>query len=85
MSFKAKLQRHCTRGIAVVFVDLSAVDNPFLHLGFSNLEGALPKSFSGLKVESLWLNGQKRDGLKDLEVLSLRDDYFTGVVPSFIG
>ncbi|KAI5416430.1 hypothetical protein KIW84_041481 [Lathyrus oleraceus] len=33
-----------------------------MHLAFSNLEGALPKSSSGLKVESLWLNGQKRDG-----------------------
>ncbi|CAL5189907.1 unnamed protein product [Lathyrus oleraceus] len=87
-----------------------------LHLAFNNLEGVLPKSFSGLKVESLWLNGQKSDGkltgsvevlqnmtsltevwlhsnafngplpgfegLKDLEVLSLRDNSFTGVVPS---
>ncbi|CAL5186881.1 unnamed protein product [Lathyrus oleraceus] len=87
-----------------------------LHLAFNNLEVVLPKSFSGLKVESLWLNGQKSDGkltgsvevlqnmtsltevwlhsnafsgplpsfegLKDLEVLSLRDNSFTGVVPS---
>ncbi|KAI5404854.1 hypothetical protein KIW84_051862 [Lathyrus oleraceus] len=33
-----------------------------MHLAFSNLEGASPKSSSGFKVESLWLNGQKRDG-----------------------
>lgn len=87
-----------------------------LHLAFNKLEGVLPKGFNGLKVESLWLNGQKSDvklsgsvevlqnmtsltevwlqsngfngplpdlgGLKNLEVLSLRDNSFTGVVPS---
>lgn len=87
-----------------------------LHLAFNKLEGVLPKSFSGSKVESLWLNGQKSDvklhgsvdvlqnmtsltevwlhsngfngslpefdELKSLKVLSLRDNSFTGVVPS---
>nr|GMD51538.1 receptor protein kinase TMK1-like [Ipomoea batatas] len=72
-----------------------------LHLAFNSLEGELPLGFSGMSIESLWLNGQNMtllkevwlhsnrfsgplpdfSGLKALQVLSLRDNSFTGPVP----
>ncbi|WJX58642.1 hypothetical protein P8452_44075 [Trifolium repens] len=67
-----------------------------LHLAFNNLEGVLPKSFSLLNVQSLWLNGQKSDAklsgsvdvLQNMTSLSevwLHDNRFSGPLPSFEG
>ncbi|XP_045828614.1 receptor protein kinase TMK1 [Trifolium pratense] len=67
-----------------------------LHLAFNKLEGGLPKSFSGLNVQSLWLNGQKSDSklsgsvdvLQNMTSLSevwLHTNKFSGPLPSFEG
>ncbi|GAU36787.1 hypothetical protein TSUD_213540 [Trifolium subterraneum] len=63
---------------------------------FNNLEGVLPKSFSGLNVQSLWLNGQKSDdklsgsvdvlqNMTSLTEIWLHSNKFTGPLPSFEG
>ncbi|XP_015058228.1 receptor protein kinase TMK1 [Solanum pennellii] len=63
-----------------------------LHLAGNNLEGELPSSFSGLLLESLWLNGQKLNG--GIDVLSnmtflkevwLHSNNFSGPLPDFSG
>lgn len=37
-----------------------------LHLAFNDMEGELPSSFSGMQIESLWLNGQNLNGRIDV-------------------
>ncbi|KAG4923445.1 receptor protein kinase TMK1-like [Glycine soja] len=69
-----------------------------LHLAFNNLQGALPLSFSGSQIETLWLNGQKGvesnnlggnvDVLQNMTSLTqvwLHSNAFTGPLPDFSG
>ncbi|KAL3323914.1 hypothetical protein AABB24_038207 [Solanum stoloniferum] len=63
-----------------------------LHLAGNNLEGELPSSFSGLLLESLWLNGQKLNGRVDvltnmtfLKEVWLHSNNFSGPLPDFSG
>ncbi|OIT06314.1 PREDICTED: receptor protein kinase TMK1-like [Nicotiana attenuata] len=63
-----------------------------LHLALNNLEGELPSSFSGLLLESLWLNGQKLSGGIDvlqnmtfLKEVWLHSNGFSGPLPDFSG
>ncbi|XP_004249911.1 receptor protein kinase TMK1 [Solanum lycopersicum] len=63
-----------------------------LHLAGNNLEGELPSSFSGLLLESLWLNGQKLNGGIDvisnmtfLKEVWLHSNNFSGPLPDFSG
>ncbi|KAK4359856.1 hypothetical protein RND71_022085 [Anisodus tanguticus] len=63
-----------------------------LHLALNNLEGELPSSFSGLLLESLWLNGQKLSGgidvLQNMTMLKevwLHSNGFSGPLPDFSG
>ncbi|BAT81287.1 hypothetical protein LR48_Vigan07g077700 [Vigna angularis] len=67
-----------------------------LHLAINNLEGALPLSFSGSQIQSLWLNGQKsvnRLGgsvavLQNMTFLTevwLHSNAFTGPLPDLSG
>ncbi|CAN4126319.1 unnamed protein product [Withania somnifera] len=63
-----------------------------LHLANNDLEGELPPSFSGLLLESLWLNGQKLSGgigvLQNMTFLKevwLHSNGFSGPLPDFSG
>ncbi|CAB4263176.1 unnamed protein product [Prunus armeniaca] len=60
-----------------------------LRLSYNNFSGALPKSFSGSGIQSLWLNNQQFGLSGTIEVLSnmtqlnqLRDNLLTGIVPA---
>ncbi|KAM6546770.1 hypothetical protein CsatB_027506 [Cannabis sativa] len=63
-----------------------------LRLAFNNLEGELPKSFSGSSIQSLWLNGQMStnklngtidvlQGMANLNDVWLHGNHFTGPIP----
>nr|GMD54654.1 receptor protein kinase TMK1-like [Ipomoea batatas] len=63
-----------------------------LHLAFNSLEGELPLGFSGMSIESLWLNGQKLSGgidvLQNMTLLKevwLHSNRFSGPLPDFSG
>ncbi|MCD9644074.1 mitogen activated protein kinase [Datura stramonium] len=63
-----------------------------LHLAGNYLEGELPSSFSGLSLESLWLNGQKLSGgidvlqnMTSLKEVWLHSNGFSGPLPDFSG
>ncbi|VFQ74366.1 unnamed protein product [Cuscuta campestris] len=63
-----------------------------LHLALNNLEGELPSGFSGMSIESLWLNGQKLGGgidvLQNMTMLKevwLHSNEFSGPLPDFSG
>nr|GMD58291.1 receptor protein kinase TMK1-like [Ipomoea batatas] len=63
-----------------------------LHLAFNSLEGQLPLGFSGMSIESLWLNGQKLSGgidvLQNMTLLKevwLHSNRFSGPLPDFSG
>ncbi|KAM1078505.1 hypothetical protein TB2_025192 [Malus domestica] len=67
-----------------------------LHLAFNGLEGDLPTSFSGLQIQSLWLNGQESVGklggsiavLQNMTLLKevwLHSNAFSGPLPDFSG
>lgn len=63
-----------------------------LHLAGNYLEGELPSSFSGLLLESLWLNGQKLSGgidvlqnMTSLKEVWLHSNGFSGPLPDFSG
>lgn len=61
-----------------------------LHLAFNDMEGELPSSFSGMQIESLWLNGQNLNGRIDvvknmtfLKEVWLQSNSFSGPLPDF--
>ncbi|KAL3525042.1 hypothetical protein ACH5RR_013414 [Cinchona calisaya] len=63
-----------------------------LHLAFNNLNGELPSSFSGWRIESLWVNGQNLTGRVDVvqNMTSLKEVWlhfngFSGSLPDFSG
>ncbi|CAH9083495.1 unnamed protein product [Cuscuta europaea] len=63
-----------------------------LHLALNNLEGELPSGFSGMSIQSLWLNGQKLNGSIDvlqnmtfLKEVWLHSNEFSGPLPDFSG
>ncbi|KAK4278052.1 hypothetical protein QN277_015951 [Acacia crassicarpa] len=65
-----------------------------LHFSFNNLEGGFPASFSGLPIETLWINGQtgKLNGTIDfmqnmtsLKEVWLHSNAFSGPLPDFSG
>ncbi|XP_014521496.1 receptor protein kinase TMK1 [Vigna radiata var. radiata] len=86
-------------GLVGKIPDFFGKDGPFpglvsLILSFNSLEGALPATFSGSSLETLWVNGQKSDGklngtldvLKSMTYLKqiwVHGNSFTGPIPDF--